>query len=311
MRRFRARLRRSGQRLFSALFAIRTTTLSSPKDFPNGRRSRRRWFSKISSTFGALRLGKRIDSTDVDTRSEDYVITIRNNRCRVGLIWPFLVLLLLGSPLQSEEVWRGLTVAPEARCSPYDPADYPYAQSVEDRIVTQLGGVYSPYTGEWFPDKYETDIEHIVARSEAHDSGLCAAGAATRTRFAQDLRNLTLASPQLNRYRKVAKDAAEWLPEKNRCWFAQRVIDVRRAYSLMIDRREARALDAVLSSCESFEMVMYPAGAAGNSEPEGEGPCGPYRNCTELRKDHPGGVPKDHCAYQSRMDRDKDGWACE
>ena len=260
-----------------------------------------------------MRLGKRIDSTDVDTRSEDYVITIRNNRRRVGLIWPFLVLLLLGSPLHSEEVWRGLTVALEYRCAPYDPADYPYSQSVEDRIIAQQGGVYSPYTGEWFADKFETDIEHIVARSEAHDSGLCAADAATRRRFAQDLRNLTLASPNLNRYRKVAKDAAEWLPEKNRCWFAQRVIEVRKAYSLTIDRWEARALEAVLSSCESFEMVIYPPGTVGGppAGSESEGPCGPYRNCTELRKDHPGGVPKGHCAYQSRMDRDKDGWACE
>ena len=70
--------------------------------------------------------GRRIDSTDVDARSEDYVITIRNNRRRVGLIWLFLVLLLLGNPLHSEEVWRGLTVTLEARCSPYDPDDYPY-----------------------------------------------------------------------------------------------------------------------------------------------------------------------------------------
>ena len=42
----------------------------------------------------------------------------------------------------------------------------------------------------------ETDIEHIVATSEAHDSGLCAADRATRKQFAQDLRNLTLAPPR-------------------------------------------------------------------------------------------------------------------
>ena len=74
----------------------------------------------------------------------------------------------------------------------------------------------------------------------------------------RDLRNLTLAGPRLNRYRKVAKDAAEWLPEKNRCWFAHRIIKVRRAYSLTIDQREAQALDAVLASCESSDMVMFP-----------------------------------------------------
>ncbi len=191
-----------------------------------------------------------------------------------------LALLLSGPAVEAQETWRGLTVAPEYRCAPYDSGDYSYPQSVEDRLIAELGGVYSPYTGEWFADKYQTDIEHIVARSEAHDSGLCAADAATRRRFARDIRNLTLASPQLNRYRKVAKDAAEWLPEKNRCWFAHRVIEVRRAYDLTIDRREARALDAVLASCDSTEMVMLPPGAAGkpSAGSESEDPCGPYRN---------------------------------
>ena len=166
-------------------------------------------------------------------------ILVRSDRRILGwILAETLLLFLLCNSAFPAETWRGLTVAPESRCSPYDPGDYPYPQSVEDRIVAQLGGVYSPYTGEWFADKYQTDIEHIVARSEAHDSGLCSAGAGTRRRFARDLRNLTLASPSLNRYQKVAKDAAEWLPEKNRCWFAHRIIDVRRAYSL--DHRPAR-----------------------------------------------------------------------
>lgn len=224
------------------------------------------------------------------------------------------VLALPWNPAHPGEIWRGLTIAEEPRCAAYDPADYSYPQSVEDRIIAQQGGVYSPCTGEWFVDKFETDIEHILARSEAHDSGLCAADAATRRRFARDLRNLTLASPRINRYEKRANDAAEWMPGRNGCWFAHRVIDVRKAYRLTVDRREARALDAVLASCESPEMVVYERGsmAAGSAlKREEEGPCGPYRNCAELRKDHPAGVPKDHCAYRSRMDRDQDGWACE
>ena len=68
----------------------------------------------------------------------------------------------------------------------------------------------------------------MIARSEAHDSGLCAANLATRRRFATDLLNLTLAGPRVNRYEKVDHDAAEWLPPQNRCWFAARVIAVRR-----------------------------------------------------------------------------------
>ena len=54
-----------------------------------------------------------------------------------------------------------------------------------------------------------------MAASEAHDSGLCAADRATRKRFAKDLRNLTLASPQVNRHQKSGKDAGEWIPDRN------------------------------------------------------------------------------------------------
>ena len=105
------------------------------------------------------------------------------------------VLLSALGPLQAQPTWRGLKVEPERRCSPYDSDQYRYSQSVEDRIIADHGGVYSPYTGRWFSTKRETDIEHMVARSEAHDSGLCAADLATRRRFAGDLLNLTLASP--------------------------------------------------------------------------------------------------------------------
>ena len=100
-----------------------------------------------------------------------------------------LVLALAGvtSRPAAAETWRGLTVAPEYRCSPYRSDDYHYPQSVEPQIVRSMGGrIYGPYTGRDFESIRQTDIEHIVARSEAHDSGLCAADAATRRRFAAD-----------------------------------------------------------------------------------------------------------------------------
>lgn len=36
-----------------------------------------------------------------------------------------------------------------------------------------------------------------------------------------------------------------------------------------------------------------------------------FQNCTELRKVYPNGVPKGHPAYQAKMDKDKDNYACE
>ena len=57
------------------------------------------------------------------------------------------------------DVWRGLVVAPEDRCSPYDSDDYPYSQSVEQRIVASMGGIiYGPYTGKWFDSTSELTL---------------------------------------------------------------------------------------------------------------------------------------------------------
>lgn len=36
-----------------------------------------------------------------------------------------------------------------------------------------------------------------------------------------------------------------------------------------------------------------------------------YKNCTEMRKDYPNGVKRGHPSYESKHDRDKDGYACE
>ena len=154
----------------------------------------------------------------------------------------------------STTAWRGIVIADEHRCSPYTPEDYSYSQSVEDDIVARLGGIYSPYTAECFGSKTLTDIEHMVARSEAHDSGLCAADDGTRSSFGSDLDNLTLASPSVNRYQKGAKDATDWLPPNNRCWFAATIVKVRLKYGLTIDSLEAAALEEVLTSCTSLEL---------------------------------------------------------
>ena len=166
-----------------------------------------------------------------------------------------LLAILAPTTLYAQEPSPAIVIKPENRCSPYNRDQYPYPQSVEDNIIARMGGrIFSPYTGESFASKRETDIEHMVATSEAHDSGLCAASAATRRAFARDLDNLTLASPTLNRYRKVAKDVAEWLPAQNQCWFVARVIAIKKKYGLSMDAREAAAALNVLADCVDLEM---------------------------------------------------------
>lgn len=173
-----------------------------------------------------------------------------------------IIALLITLPASAHDTWRGLTIEPENRCSPYDKASqYPYPQSVEDDIVASYGGkVYGSYTGRYFEDDTKTDIEHIVAASEGHDSGLCAADAQTRVAFATDLLNLTLAAPNVNRCGTLGKcglDAAEWLPPKNKCWFAGRVVAIKLKYKLSVDQMEADILEAVLKNCPSTDMVFH------------------------------------------------------
>ena len=177
--------------------------------------------------------------------------------------------LLWSASEATAQTWRSLRTVPESRCSQYRASDYSYPQSIEARIVESLGGIWSPYTDRTFASTRQTDIEHIVARSEAHDSGLCAATAETRRRFATDLLNLTLASPGVNRSQKGALDAAEWLPDRNQCWFVDRVVRVRQKYSLTIDRREADALDRVLASCASTLLVRGDSRVAERIDPGG------------------------------------------
>ena len=222
--------------------------------------------------------------------------------------------------------WRGLVVAAERRCSPYDSDDYRYPQSVEPRIVASMGGIiYGPYTGTWFDSTSQTDIEHIVARSEAHDSGLCAVDAATKRRFSSDLLNLTLASPAVNRSQKSAKDAAEWLPDLNHCWFANRVVEVRHRYGLTVDRRERDVLEGILSACTSTAMVVQQGRPAQTATPvpaTGGGQTGDALQryddngngritCAEARRHGIAPVPRSHPAYRYMNDGDNDGVVCE
>ncbi len=245
---------------------------------------------------------------------------------------PLLVLCLAGIPPDgwATGTWRGIRVAEEHRCAPYDRGDYRYPGSVELEIIAdQTGRVYGPYTGRTFASRRQTDIEHIVASSEAHDSGLCAAPPATRLEFASDVLNLTLAAPEVNRCSeagKCAHDAAEWLPALNRCWFAARIVSVRQEYDLTIDAREAEVLEGILSGCASVEMVVLDTGpievetapamdGTGLSPDEALARWDDNGNgritCKEARRHGIAPVPRGHAAYRFMRDGDGDGVVCE
>ncbi len=239
-----------------------------------------------------------------------------------------LIFALISTSVFAEaELWRGLTVEEEYRCAPYDKKDYPYPQSIEDEIVESLGAVYGAYSGVYFENDTMTDIEHLVATSEAHDSGLCAMSDNVKKAYSTDLLNLALASLKVNRCSTTGKcglDAGEWLPEKNKCWFANRVLLVKTKYKLSVDRREANALENIISKCESFELIFHEV-INGESELElaesetvnsdtlskfDDNKNGKI-SCSEARAHHITPVLKHHEAYKYMNDRDGDGVVCK
>lgn len=67
------------------------------------------------------------------------------------------------------------------------------------------------------------------------------------------------------------------------------------------------------NSEEEEETVVEPvpeSNASQGTAPESAGSYN-FANCTELKTQFPDGVASDHPAYQPKMDRDKDNWACE
>ena len=242
-------------------------------------------------------------------------------------------LTALEATVEAANVLAGIQIREEDRCAPYKASAYSYPGSLEAEILREMGGLYySPYTGEVYDGAREVDIEHIVARSEAHDSGLCAADRFTRLAFASDYLNLTFAPSWLNRDVKAAKDLAEWLPEVNECWYVNRVVQVKRKYGLSMDQEEAAAALEALNSCSSFGMARpqvtitpttrataSATAAAATPTPPADGEAlslyddndNGRISCAEAREHGISPVRSDHPAYPYMRDPDGDGIVCE
>ena len=202
-------------------------------------------------------------------------------------------------------------------------------QNQEVEIYRQLRMDQTPYTctaigGEQGlsnrGDEEGTDVEHIVALAEAHDSGLSADDLVT---FSGDPLNLTLATPHENRTVKGERDAADYLPANNQCWFAGRVIAVKQRWGLSVDAREAQFLKTALADCTP-EQIARPVCEASTSTTNGSSAqawlakCDTNGNgrvtCTEARAEACGApipVTSDHPLYQYMNDADGDGQVCE
>ena len=95
----------------------------------------------------------------------------------------------------------------------------------------------------------EVQIDHIVALSDAWQTGAQQLDEMTRRNFANDPLNLQATQGWVN-HQKADSDAASWLPSNTayRCTFVSRIVDVKANYGLWVTQAEHDAITGVLSS---------------------------------------------------------------
>ena len=122
--------------------------------------------------------------------------------------------------------------------------------------VVQSGTLVDPYSGEMInftrgnTSSMEVQIDHVVALSNAWQTGAFKLTIKERTALANDPMNLLAVKGRLNS-QKNDGDAATWLPplKSYRCDYVARQIAVKIKYKLWFTAPEKEAMVRILKSC--------------------------------------------------------------
>jgi hypothetical protein len=143
-----------------------------------------------------------------------------------------------------------------------DLTDRTWRPGTYDCIVT-TGILHDPYTGEviHFTRGRRTSeavqIDHVVALSDAWQTGAQQLSFSTRESLANDPLNLLAVDGPANQQKSDA-DAASWLPPNKayRCNYVARQIAVKKKYRLWVTAAEKDAMKYVLSSCPAQKVPV-------------------------------------------------------
>lgn len=149
----------------------------------------------------------------------------------------------------------------------------------------------------------ETDEEKEAAKEEAQIKEAKAAEAALAKEKESKAEEVRLAEEKAAAEKKAEDErmAAEKKAEEERA-AAERAA----AEQLALEQKAAEE-KAAQEKLAAEQAAQEAAASAVSTSAANEN----FSNCTELRSVYPSGVPEGHAAYQSKMDRDKDGYACE
>jgi hypothetical protein len=186
--------------------------------------------------------------------------------------------------------------------------------------VVLTGTLADPYTGTTITfqkgDGSSVDIDHVVALSDAWQTGAFGWDEARRTALANDPLNLLAVDYSANR-QKGDGDAATWLPGNRgyRCAYVARQVAVKSAYGLWVTPAEHDAIAGVLASCPGEPVPSPAAPAPPTAQPAptpADVPAGTaYPNCAAARAAGAAPLHRGDPGWSDSMDGDGDGIACE
>ena len=193
--------------------------------------------------------------------------------------------------------------------------------------VVISGILNDPYTGKIInfmrgkDTSEQVQIDHVVALSDAWQSGAQEISAQERLQLANDPENLLAVDGPANQ-QKSDSDAATWLPANAsfRCSYVARQIRVKAKYHLWVKPAEKEAMINVLTPCAGAASVPAPkpapdtpAPAVPADAPPAQNPAPPltFQTCDDARAAGYHNMHRDTPGYSEHLDRDGDGIACE
>ncbi len=137
------------------------------------------------------------------------------------------------------------------------------AQVYKDRCIIISGVLLDPYSGESIDfvrgvsTSLAVQIDHVVALSNAWQTGAFKLTVEKRTAFANDPLNLLAVKGKLNS-QKSDGDAATWLPPKKsyRCEYVARQVAVKAKYGLWLTAPEKAAIVKIIATCPKQLVQM-------------------------------------------------------
>ena len=200
-------------------------------------------------------------------------------------------------------------------------------QHKNSRGCVVISGILNdPYTGKVInfmrgkDTSEQVQIDHVVALSDAWQSGAQEISAQERLQLANDPENLLAVDGPANQ-QKSDSDAATWLPANAsfRCSYVARQIRVKAKYHLWVKPAEKEAMINVLTPCAGAAEAppaptpdtpapVVPADAPPAQNPA---PALTFQTCADARAAGYRNMHRGAPGYSEHLDRDGDGIACE